>query len=54
MIDYLDIGLYIIIGLIFLYIMVWYGLKIKRMLEKEKGTSEEDELNNFMKAEKLK
>jgi len=49
--DILDLGFNIVIGLVVLYILCWWGMKIKKMIEKQKkeGNKElEDDLDDFL------
>jgi hypothetical protein len=52
--DLLDLGFNLVIGLVVLGIMIYIGLQIKRMIDKQTKEKNEEELDNLLKIEKVK
>ena len=53
MVDYLDVGFNIVIGLVIVGILFYTLYQIWTKIKKEKGNEDNEELNSLMKTQKL-
>jgi len=53
MVDWLDVGFNVVIGLVILGIMIYVGWQVKQVIEKQMKKKGDEELDQMLKIQKL-